>query len=325
MEEFVPSGAALPERLLVHFADQRNPGIGEDRASVEPPVDAVADAVVLALHEDLTPDGDVSAALVPDDSVADGVIASRAVGVLAGSSCATEAFAQVSSDIEVVWLRTDGDRLAPGDVVATVRGPLAAVLTAERTALNFLGRLSGVASTTARWVEEAGAVDSLVRIWDTRKTTPGLRALERAAVRAGGGWNHRSNLSHWVMLKDNHLTGTDIASAVASSRSLWPGRTVHVECETLDQVRESLEAGADALLLDNMTPASINLCVAVVHTHGELHGTRPLIEASGGITLDRVAEVAATGVDCISTSALTNGAPSLDLGLDLNLEPETRV
>ena len=127
------------------------------------------------------------------------------------------------------------------------------------------------------------------------------------------------------MLKDNHLTGTDIASAVASSRSLWPGRTVHVECETLDQIHESLEAGADALLLDNMTPASINLCVAVVHTHGERHGTRPLIEASGGITLDRVAEVAATGVDCISTSALTNGAPSLDLGLDLSMEPETRV
>ncbi len=325
MEGPVPSGGALPEGLLAHFADQRDLGAGVDRASVEPPADAVADAVVLALHEDLTPDGDMSAALVPDDAVADGVIASRAAGVLAGSLCATEAFAQMSSDIEVAWQRTDGDRIAPGDVVATVRGPLAAVLTAERTALNFLSRLSGVASTTARWVEAAGAVDGLVRIWDTRKTTPGLRALERAAVRAGGGWNHRTNLSHWVMLKDNHLTGTDIASAVASSRSLWPGRTVHVECETLDQVRESLEAGADALLLDNMTPASINKCVAVVHAHGERHGTRPLIEASGGITLDLVAEVAATGVDCISTSALTNGSPSLDLGLDLDLEPGARV
>ena len=325
MGEPVPSGGALPEGLLVHFADQRDLGTDVDRPSVEPPADAVADAVVLALHEDLAPDGDVSAALVPDDAVADGVIASRAAGVLAGSSCATEAFAQVSPDIDLVWLLADGDRLVPGDVVATVRGPLAAVLTAERTALNFLGRLSGVASATARWVEAADAVDGLVRIWDTRKTTPGLRALERAAVRAGGGWNHRTNLSHWVMLKDNHLTGTDISSAVASSRSLWPGRTVHVECETLDQVRESLEAGADALLLDNMTPASIKMCVAVVHAHGERHGTRPLIEASGGITLDRVAEVAATGVDCISTSALTNGAPSLDLGLDLNLESGSRV
>ena len=295
---------------MAHLADQAS--------SVEPQIDAVADAVVLALHEDLTPDGDLSAALVPADAVADGVLASRADGVLAGSACATEAFAQLSDAIEVVWLYADGDRIAPGDVVATVRGPLAPILTAERTALNFLCRLSGVATTTARWVEAAGAA----RIWDTRKTTPGLRALERAAVRAGGGWNHRTNLSHWVMLKDNHLTGTDIASAVASSRSLWPARTVHVECETLNQVRESLEAGADALLLDNMTPTSIITCVAEVHAHGERHGTRPLVEASGGITLDRVADYAATGVDCISTSALTNGAPSLDLGLDLDPDPQ---
>lgn len=295
---------------MAHLADQAS--------SVEPQIDAVADAVVLALHEDLTPDGDLSAALVPADAVADGVLASRADGVLAGSACATEAFAQLSDAIEVVWLYADGDRIAPGDVVATVRGPLAPILTAERTALNFLCRLSGVATTTARWVEAAGAA----RIWDTRKTTPGLRALERAAVRAGGGWNHRTNLSHWVMLKDNHLTGTDIVSAVASSRSLWPARTVHVECETLNQVRESLEAGADALLLDNMTPTSIITCVAEVHAHGERHGTRPLVEASGGITLDRVADYAATGVDCISTSALTNGAPSLDLGLDLDPDPQ---
>ncbi len=328
MEESVPegrarpAGGALPAGLLAHLADQAG--------SVDPPVEAVADAVVLALHEDLTPDGDLSAVLVPVDAVADGVIATRAAGVLAGRACATEAFAQVSPDVEVAWLRSDGDLLAPGDVVATVRGPLSAVLTAERTALNFLCRLSGVATTTARWVAAVAAVDpgpgrEAVRIWDTRKTTPGLRALERAAVRAGGGFNHRFNLSHWVMLKDNHLTGTDIATAVASSRSSWPGRTVHVECETLDQVRESLEAGADALLLDNMTPASITTCVAEVHAHGERHGTRPLVEASGGITLDRVAEVAATGVDCISTSALTNGAPSLDLGLDLGPETGARA
>ncbi len=308
-----PTGL-LPPLLLSHLTGQAG--------SVDPPADAVADAVVLALHEDLTPDGDLSAALVPSDALAEGAIASRADGVLAGSACATEAFVQVSDDIEVVWLRADGEPVASGDVVATVRGPLAPVLTAERTALNFLCRLSGVATTTARWVEElraAGTPGRAVRIWDTRKTTPGLRALERAAVRAGGGWNHRTNLSHWIMLKDNHLTGTDIASAVASSRSVWPGRTVHVECETLDQVRESLEAGADALLLDNMTPTSITTCVAEVHAHGERHGTRPLVEASGGITLDRVADYAATGVDCISTSALTNGAPSLDLGLDLSL------
>ena len=133
------------------------------------------------------------------------------------------------------------------------------------------------------------------------------------------------DLSHWVVLKDNHLRGTDVAGVVAASRRRWAGRTVHVECETLDQVRESLEAGADALLLDNMTPAQVAACIVEVRDHASRHGVRPLVEASGGITLDRVAEVAATGVDCISTSALTNGAPSLDLGLDLNLEPEARV
>ncbi len=305
--------ALFSEQLVAHLADQHGP----DRRPLDPPAGAVAKAVVLALHEDLSPDGDLSAALVPVAGTAEGVIVSRANGILAGSACATEVFAQVSEVVKVFWLRADGDSLSPGDVVATVSGPLAPVLTAERTALNFLSRLSGVATTTARWVETAAAVDRNVRIWDTRKTTPGLRVLERAAVRAGGGWNHRNNLSHWIMLKDNHLTGTDIASAVALSRSVWPGRTVHVECETLDQVRESLEAGADALLLDNMNPALIITCVTEVHVHGEVHGTRPLVEASGGITLDQVARFAATGVDCISAGALTNGALSIDLGLDL--------
>lgn len=305
--------ALFSEQLATHLADQH----GADRRSLDPPADAVAKAVVLALQEDLTPDGDLTAALAPVGGIAEGVIVSRAKGILAGSACATEVFGQISEVVNVFWLRADGDSLNPGDVVATVNGPLVPVLTAERTALNFLSRLSGVATATARWVKAAAAVDPNVRIWDTRKTTPGLRALERAAVRAGGGWNHRDNLSHWIMLKDNHLTGTDITSAVVSSRSVWPGRTVHVECETLDQVRESLEAGADALLLDNMTPALIITCVAEVHAHGEIHGTRPLVEASGGITLDEVAAFAATGVDFISAGALTNGAPSIDLGLDL--------
>ena len=138
-----------------------------------------------------------------------------------------------------------------------------------------------------------------------------------AAVRAGGGTNHRHNLSHWVMLKDNHLTGTDILGAVESSRSRWPGRTVHIECETLDQVHQSLEAGADALLLDNMTPAQVRACVDEVRAHAARHGVRPLVEASGGITLAVVAEYAATGVDCISSGVLTNAAPALDVDLDL--------
>jgi len=308
--ESVPLPVALPPALVAHLDGQAG--------DVEPPEDAVADAVVLALHEDLAPDGDLSASLLPAAAVADGVVASRSYGVLAGTACASEAFAQVDPSIDVAWRKADGDRIAPGDVLATVRGPLAPMLTAERTALNFLARLSGVATTTARWVD--AVVGTGVRIWDTRKTTPGLRALEKAAVRAGGGWNHRTNLSHWIMLKDNHLTGTSVTEAVAVARSLWPGRTVHVECETLDQVRESLEAGADALLLDNMTPESITVCVAVIRDHAERHGRRPLVEASGGITLDRAVAYAATGVDCLSTSALTSGVGMLDLGLDLDTD-----
>ena len=281
---------------------------------VTPPAAAVADAVGRALHEDLEPDGDLSAALVPVGAVAVGAIVARSAGILAGSACAEEAFRQVDPSIRVTWHRSDGGRLDPGDVVADVRGPLAPVLTAERTVLNFLCRLSGIATETSRWVAAAGGG---ARIWDTRKTTPGLRVLEKAAVRSGGGLNHRLNLSHWVMLKDNHLTGTDIAGAVAASRRRWPGRTVHVECETLDQVRESLEAGADALLLDNMTPAQVRACVDEVRAHAARHGVRPLVEASGGITLAVVAEYAATGVDCISSGVLTNAAPALDVGLDL--------
>ncbi|MBI00613.1 MAG: nicotinate-nucleotide diphosphorylase (carboxylating) [Acidimicrobiaceae bacterium] len=307
-------GAAVPARLgadlLAHLDGQESP--------VEPSTEAVANAVSLALHEDLTPNGDLSAALIPSLIFAEGVLSSRSTGVLAGSACATEAFAQIDPAVEVVWLRNDADRITAGDVIATVQGPLASILTAERTALNFLSRLSGVATTTAQWVEAVAETD--VRIWDTRKTTPGHRALERAAVRAGGGWNHRTNLSHWVMLKDNHLIGASVSEAVAASRLLWPGRTVHVECETLEQVRESLEAEADALLLDNMSPESITMCVAAVRDHAEYHGWRPLIEASGGITLDRVATYASIGVDYISTSALTSGASPLDIGLDLDSE-----
>ena len=281
---------------------------------VTPPATAVVEAVRRALHEDLDSDGDLSAALVPDGAMAVGAIVARSGGVLAGSACATEAFRQVDPSIEVSWRRSDGGRLVAGEVLADLIGPLAPVLTAERTALNFLGRLSGIATETARWVE---AADGGARIWDTRKTTPGLRVLEKAAVRAGGGANHRLNLSHWVMLKDNHLTGTDIAGAVAASRRRWAGRTVHVECETLYQVRESLEAGADALLLDNMTPAQVTACIVEVRDHASRHGVRPLVEASGGITLAVVADYAATGVDCISSSALTGSAPALDVGLDL--------
>lgn len=284
-----------------------------------PPPDDVRECVRRALAEDLSPDGDLTAALVPADVVASGSLVARQAGVLAGSACATEAFRQVDTGISVDWRRTDGDVMEAGDAVATLTGPLASVLTAERTALNFVGHLSGIATLVARWVEVAG---SGAVVWDTRKTTPGLRVLEKAAVRAGGGANHRANLSEWVMIKDNHLVGMDVAAAVEAAMSRWPGRAVHLECDEMDQVIEALDAGVDAILLDNMSTSQVRACVEVVDAWEQEHGDRPLLEASGGMTLDVLADYAATGVDCISSGALTNSAPTLDVGLDMDPDLE---
>src|SRR4029077_3944278 len=165
-------------------------------------------------------------------------------GVLAGSACVDAAFAQLDPSVSVTWHVGDGDRLGPGDVIATVTGPLSSVLTAERTALNFLCHLSGVASLTRRCVAAAAAGNPACRVWDTRKTTPGLRALEKAAVRAGGGVNHRGSLSDFVLVKDNPLAGLGITAAVARARALWPGRAVEVECDRPSQVQEAIAAGA---------------------------------------------------------------------------------
>jgi nicotinate-nucleotide pyrophosphorylase (carboxylating) len=282
---------------------------------LEVPRHVVVDAVTRALAEDLDPLGDLSAALVPRHRHAAGTIGARRPGVLAGSACAIEAFRQVDPAVSVRWLAHDGDRLEAGQVVAAIEGRLASILTAERTALNFLGHLSGIATLTARYVDLAAG---RVRVWDTRKTIPGLRTLEKAAVRAGGGHNHRGNLSEWVMLKDNHLTGTTITEAVARAHERYPGRTVHVECERLDQVHEALEARAEAILLDNMTPDDVRACVAALDAHEAATGRRPLVEASGGIDLTTIDAYAATGVDLVSVGALTNSAPVLDLGLDIH-------
>jgi nicotinate-nucleotide pyrophosphorylase (carboxylating) len=276
-----------------------------------PPVSAVREAVDRALAEDLTPLGDVTAALVPESAAGRGVIAARADGVLAGTRCAAETFARVEPAVRVEWDLSDGDIVTSGDFIARVDGPLAGILTAERTALNFLGHLSGIATLTRRFVDAAGHD---VTILDTRKTTPGLRAIEKAAVRAGGGANHRGNLSEWVMLKDNHLVALGIAEAVARARAAWPLRTVQVECDAFDQVVEALEAGVDAMLLDNMSTDEVRRCVKEARSR---EGGHAWLEASGGITLENVAAYADTGVDVISTSAITNSAPVLDLGLDL--------
>lgn len=281
----------------------------------DPPVTAVREVVGRALAEDLTPLGDISSALLPPGATAEAELRTRAAGVVAGTTCVDETFRQVDPDLVVAWSVADGDAVAAGDVLAAVRGPLASMLTAERTALNLLSHLSGVASLTRRFVDAAGPG---LRVWDTRKTTPGLRSLEKAAVRAGGGASHRGNLSEWVMLKDNHLELVGVAEAVARARELFPARTVHVECDTHDKVREALAADADALLLDNMTPDEARRCVETVTEHAASVGRRPpVVEVSGGITLENVRSYAEVGADLVSSGALTNSAPVLDIGLDV--------
>jgi nicotinate-nucleotide pyrophosphorylase (carboxylating) len=280
-------------------------------------LDAVRGAVGRALAEDLTPLGDITSGLLPADAVAIADLVPRADGVLAGSLCATETFAQLDPAVELRWAAHDGDAVAAGGVIGTVSGPMASILTGERTALNFLCHLSGIATLTRRFVD-AAASGGPARIWDTRKTTPGLRTLEKAAVRAGGAVNHRGNLSDWVMFKDNHLAVLGIAEAVASARATWPGRLVHVEAADLDQVSAALEAGADAVLLDNMTPEEASAAVALVDDWARVQGGhRPLLECSGGITVGTAAAYSATGVDLLSTSQITQSAPALDIGLDI--------
>lgn len=283
----------------------------------DPHLAAVRAAVAAALAEDLAPLGDLTSALLPVDALATADFVPRRDGVLAGTRCADETFAQLDPSVEVTWVAADGDRVTAGQVIGTVRGSMASVLTGERTALNFLCHLSGIATITRRFTD-AAAEGGSAQIWDTRKTTPGLRTLQKAAVRAGGAVNHRGNLSDWVMFKDNHLALLGIAEAVASAKATWPGRLVHVEAGDLDQVRQALEAGADAILLDNMSPELAAGAVQLAEAWGRDHGgRRPLLECSGGITVETAAAYSATGVDLLSTSQITQSAPALDIGLDI--------
>jgi nicotinate-nucleotide pyrophosphorylase (carboxylating) len=272
-------------------------------------VSETARLVALALEEDLGGVGDItSALLVPAGASATARVVARRAGVLAGRAAGEEVLRAtgVSGD----WLLDDGDRLEPGSVVADVHGPARAVLTAERTLLNLLCHLSGVATLTAEYVAAAAPATVL----DTRKTTPGMRALEKAAVVAGGGANHRMGLFDRVLVKDNHLAlaAAGLSDAVARARAVHPGILVEVEADDLDGVRRALAAGADWILLDNMTPAVLREAVALV-------GGRALLEASGGMTLDGARAAGATGVDAVSVGALTHSAPALDLGLDIDV------
>jgi nicotinate-nucleotide pyrophosphorylase (carboxylating) len=290
-----------------------NEGTLDGADVADPPRSAVIEAVARALAEDVLPLGDLTASLVGTAVTGTVAIVSRQAGVVAGRLCAEEACAQVDPDLEVDWHLPDGSWARPGTVVAEVGGRLRSILTAERTVLNFLCHLSGVATLTRRFVDAAGAANPATRILDTRKTTPGLRSLEKAAVRAGGGTNHRGNLSEAVLVKDNHLGGVSIADAVSRARARWPGRMVEVECDRPDQVTEAAAARATVIMLDNMSPDQVTECVGLVR------GASPdsLVEVSGGVTLETVAAYAATGVDLISVGALTHSAPILDLGFDL--------
>jgi nicotinate-nucleotide pyrophosphorylase (carboxylating) len=277
--------------------------------TVHPPITEVRAAVERALAEDLTPLGDLTSSLLPPDLLATVEIVPRNDGVLAGRLCAAETFAAVDPAIAAAWHADDGDALTAGASLATITGPLPSILTAERTALNFLGHLSGIATLTHRFVDAAAPA----KVWDTRKTTPGLRALEKAAVRAGGGVNHRGNLTDWILLKDNHIALFGITEAVQRARVQWPARTVEVECDRIDQLREAIDAGADLVMLDNMTPEQVRECVA-------LNEGRVLLEVSGGITIENVRGYGNTGVDLISTGSITNSAPVLDIGFDIEVD-----
>ena len=270
----------------------------------------------LALAEDLG-EGDVTTAIVPAGARARADLVARQAGVACGLALAREVFHAMDPALEITPHAQDGDAVSAGDRLLTVSGSARAILSAERVALNFVGRLSGIASLTRRYVE---AVDGTgARILDTRKTTPGLRALEKWAVRCGGGQNHRFDLHDGFMLKDNHraalaAAGEDLAAAVrAARRELPDGVLVTIEVDDLDQIPEALAAGADSVLLDNMTPAQLAAAVGRI-------GGAALTEASGGITLQSVRAVAETGVDLISVGALTHSAPALDVALDFDWE-----
>ena len=238
-------------------------------------------------------------------------------GVLAGIDVAKEVFRQVDSSLRFKALIRDGARVHKGQVVATIQGKVASILKAERTALNFLQHLSGIATETARYVEAVSGTRAVVT--DTRKTIPGLRLLEKYAVRAGGGHNHRLNLGDGILIKDNHLaalgsSGVELGKAVKKARKSAPSKMkVEVEVESVGQAREALSAGADIIMLDNMKLQDMRRVVKMVKG-------RALLEASGGITLDNVRSVAETGVDLISVGALTHSAKALDISLEL--EPE---
>ena len=270
-----------------------------------------------ALWEDLR-DGDVTSLhFVPEGATSVGRIVSREDAVLAGVEVAAKVFEKVDPGLEVSCLRRSGDAIEPGEVAMVISGSSRSILSAERTALNFLQRLSGIATLTRAFVDAVG--DHPARILDTRKTTPGWRLLEKQAVLAGGGRNHRMGLYDMVMVKDNHLKAEGspeaIQGAIGRIRSARPGIKIELEVDTLQQLETFLALeGVDFILLDNMPPDRLREAVAM----NEAAGHKIQLEASGGVNLDTVAGIAATGVDFISVGALTHSARSIDLSLEFD-------
>ncbi len=275
---------------------------------------SIADAVRRALDEDLGRAGDItSIATIPEATPARAIMVARQPGTIAGLPLAVATFQLLSPDIRIEAHARDGEAVSQGKSLLTIAGPARAVLAAERVALNFAGRLSGIATLTASYVKQTAGTK--LRICCTRKTTPGLRALEKYAVRCGGGFNHRFGLDDAILIKDNHIAVAGGIKAVLTRARAVAGHLVKVEIEvdTLDQLREVLATGlADVVLLDNMDIPT--LCEAVKIASG-----RVVLEVSGGVTVDRIAEIAKTGVDYASSGALTHSAPNFDVALDIEM------
>jgi nicotinate-nucleotide pyrophosphorylase (carboxylating) len=274
---------------------------------------AIDEAVTRALNEDLGRAGDMtSIATIPSGTRAHAVMVARQAGVIAGLPLAVAVFQRLSADINIQAHVHDGSAVAKGVHVLTISGPARTVLAGERTALNFVGRLSGIATLTADYVRHTSGTE--LRVCDTRKTTPGLRALEKYAVRCGGGFNHRFGLDDAILIKDNHIAVAGGVKAVLERARAHAGHLVKIEIEvdTIDQLREVLATGlADVVMLDNMDIPTLREAVKIADG-------RVVLEVSGGVTLSSIAEIATTGVDYVSSGALTHSAPNFDVALDID-------
>jgi nicotinate-nucleotide pyrophosphorylase (carboxylating) len=277
----------------------------------------IAAQIERALAEDVG-GGDVTAALIPATTNATATLLSREAAVLCGTAWVDETFRQLDQSVQILWHAQDGDLVAANSVLCELSGPARALLTGERTALNFLQTLSGTATITRRHVDAVAGTGC--RILDTRKTLPGLRLAQKYAVRCGGGQNHRLGLYDMVLLKENHIMAAgSVAAAMAAARANAPGVPIEIEVETLDELRAARAAGPDIIMLDEFDDALMREAVALAHATAP----RPKLEASGGVDLDSLRRIASTGVDYISIGSLTKHVRALDLSLRFKLLPST--